>query len=80
MHCAATPEGGHCHAGLKSAQSPPRRSSIFAPPGVAALGAVAALPAALPAAVIADGAGARGAYINRLNFPVRLAAHLALLA
>lgn len=36
---------------------------MFAPPNVAALGAVAALPAALPA-VIASGVEARGAGIN----------------
>ena len=61
------------YAGLKFAKSPPRRSSIFATPQVAALGAVAALPAALPA-VIAGGVEARGADINARVLPVRLLA------
>ena len=68
-------------AGLKTIPTPkktPEKSSVFAPPGLAALGAVAALPAALPA-LVAGGVEARGASINGQNLRVSLHLHLSLL-
>ena len=66
-------------AGLKNIPTPkktPEKSSLFATPALAALGAVAALPAALPAAVAASGVEARGASINGHDLRVSLHLHL----